>query len=75
MDKHQIIKEKIHTIIPKDQPFSHDDFSPRVSVTQDTEGNTILKEVQFQVIDLQQSAGEEDAGSSDRSCDRPAGRG
>ncbi len=65
MDIHQIIKEKMHTIIPKGQSFSYDDFSPRVSVTQDTEGNTILKEVLFQVIDLQQIAGEEDAGSKD----------
>ncbi|MCP3684939.1 MAG: hypothetical protein GY861_19940 [bacterium] len=68
MDKYQIIKEKVRTIIPKEQPFSHKDFSPRVSVTQDMEGNTILKEIWFQVIDLQQSAGEEDAGSNAEDC-------
>ncbi len=43
-DMQQIIKEKIHTIIPKDQPFSHKDLNPEVSITQDAEGNTILKE-------------------------------
>ncbi len=49
----QIIKEKIHTVIPKDQHFSHEDLNPEGSITQHTEGNTILKEIQFQVINLQ----------------------
>ncbi len=70
MDTQQIIKEKICTIIPKGQSFSHEDLGPRVSITQDMEGNTILKEVRFQIVNLQQSAGEEDTGSNDKDCEQ-----
>ncbi len=72
-DNQQIIKEKTYTVIPKGQLFSYEDIRPGVSVAQDLQGNFTLKEIQFQVVDQQQSAGEEDAGSNDRDRDRPAG--
>ncbi len=58
-------------MIPKGQPFSYEDVSPGVSVTQDPQGNITLKEIRFQVIDLQQPTGEEDAGLNDRDRDQP----
>ncbi|MCP3684829.1 MAG: hypothetical protein GY861_19350 [bacterium] len=64
-DNQQIIKEKILTVIPKGQPFSYEDVSPGVSVTQDSQGNITHKETRIQVVDQQQSAKEEDAGSND----------
>ncbi len=65
MDKQQIIKEKICTVIPKGQPFSYEDVSPGVSVTQDPQGNITLKEIWFQVVNQQQSTRKEDVGSND----------
>ncbi len=70
-DNQQIIKEKTCTVIPKGQPFSYEDVSPGVSVTEDQQGNITLKEIQFQVVNRQQSAGEEDAGSNDGDRNQP----
>ncbi len=43
-------------MIPKDYPFTYEDILPGVTATQDLQGNLLLKEVQFQVVE------EEDAG-------------
>ncbi|MCP3684576.1 MAG: hypothetical protein GY861_18065, partial [bacterium] len=61
----QIIREETSTIIPKDQIVPHEDLRPDVSITQDTKGNTILKETKYKVVKLQQLVGEEDAGSNE----------
>ncbi len=53
------------TMIPKDYPFAYEDILPGVTATQDSQGNLFLKEIQFQVVDRQQFAEEEDAGSND----------
>ncbi len=46
------------------------DVGPGVSVTQNSQGNVTLKETRFQVVDRQQTAKEEDAGSNDEDCEQ-----
>ncbi|MCP3682095.1 MAG: hypothetical protein GY861_05330 [bacterium] len=71
-DNQQIIKEKIYTMILKGQPFSYEDVSPGVSITQDPQGNITLKETRLRIVDQQQQPiGEEDAGSNDGNCSQP----
>ncbi len=47
----QIIKKKIHTMIPKDQPLTYEDVDSGVSMTQDQQRKVTLKETRFQVVD------------------------
>ncbi len=64
-DTHQAVREEICTITPKDQPFSHEDLNPDISITQDAKGNTVFKETRYKIVNLQRLVGEEDAGSND----------
>ncbi len=48
----QIIREETSMIIPKDRLVPHEDLSPDVSITQDTKGNTILKETKYRIVKL-----------------------
>ncbi len=59
-DTKQIIKEETSTILPRDQLMSYEDLIPGASITRDTQGNYVLKEVEYKTIKFPCSAEEED---------------
>ncbi len=56
----QIIKEETSTILPKGQSMSWEDLKSGASITRDTQGNYVLKEVEYKTIKFPCSAEEED---------------